>query len=369
MNITCDREELLSAFQTAAMVVPTRSPKATLRNVKLDVTESGTIMTATDMEIGVRIEVSGVEVERGGSLLAPAIQLGPILRESCDEKLRIEADVHATVIRGERSEFRLPAQNPEEFPVVSEFRQGGYQEVSARLFRELIRRTLFATDVESSRYALGGVLLEFEPERMVAVATDGRRLAKMEGPSVRVGEAWAGDTMTIVPSRAMQLMERALTDPDAQVQIAARANDVLIRCPRTTIYSRLVEGLFPKWRDVLQERQDSVKIQVAAGPLYSAIRQAAIVASEKSRGVSFEFREGTLVLSAATAEIGQSRVEFPIPYSGPPVTITLDHRFVSDFLRVLEPERSITVDIQDGESAALLTTDDGYEYVVMPLSR
>ena len=98
----------------------------------------------------------------------------------------------------------------------------------ARLFRELVRRTLFATDNESSRYALGGVLLEMTDTRITAVATDGRRLAKMEGPATSVGGHQTADMQTIVPSRAMQLMDRALVEPDAQVQLAARANDILV---------------------------------------------------------------------------------------------------------------------------------------------
>ena len=369
MKIVCDREQLLSAFQTAALVAPARSPKPILRSVKFDVTDTNVVLMATDMEVGVRIEVAGMDIQEPGALVAPVTQLGSILRESSDERLRIEADPQRILIQGQRSQFVLPAQNPDEFPSVAGFDASSYHEVSAKLFRELIRRTLFATDVESSRYALGGVLLEFGPQQVTAVATDGRRLAKMEGAAQEVGSRDPEEGMTIVPSRAMQLMERALTDMEASVHIAARRNDVLVRGPQTTIYSRLVEGRFPRWRDVLPDRQTGSRIDVAVGPLYSALRQAAIVASDESRGIDFEFGEGTLILSGATAQIGQARVEFPIAYSGPPVKITLDHRFVSDFLRVLEPERSIVVDIQDGESAALFTTDDGYGYVVMPLAR
>jgi DNA polymerase-3 subunit beta len=369
MKLVCDREQLLSAFQTAAIVVPSRTPKSILKNVKIEASEEGSRIMATDMEVGIRIEVEGIEVEAGGNFLAPVSQLGSILRESSDDKLLIEADNQGTLVRGERSEFRLPAQNPDEFPTVADFKEESYQEMPARLFKELIRRTIFATDAESSRYALGGILLEIEDDTMIAVATDGRRLAKMVGAVQTVGDRQTGDSMTIVPSRAMQLMERAIGDVESDVQIAARGNDVLVKGPKTTIYSRLVEGRFPKWRDVLPSRPDSAKIEVAVGPLYSALRQAAIVASDESRGIDFEFVEGSLILSASTAEIGQSRVEFPIPYSGPAIKITLDHRFVSDFLRVLEAERSITVDVEDGESAALFCTDDGYGYVVMPLAR
>ncbi|MBP90223.1 MAG: DNA polymerase III subunit beta [Planctomycetaceae bacterium] len=369
MKITFDREQFLNAFMTAATVAPSRSPKPILRNVKLEVTKEASTLMATDMEVGIRIEVAGIVVEKPGTVLAPVSLLGSILRESSDEKLVIETDSKGTVVRGERSEFKLPAENPDEFPSVASFTEEAFHEVPARLYKELVRRTLFATDAESSRYALGGVLLEMSEDKITAVATDGRRLAKMEGPAMAVGGHQTGDAMTIVPSRAMQLMERALSDGDAEIQVAARVNDILVKSARATIYSRLVEGRFPKWREVFPTRQESVQIEIAVGPFYSALRQAAIVASEESRGIDFSFGGGVLVMAGATVEVGQSRVELPIPYAGDDITVTLDHRFVADFLKVLDAEKAVTVDIQDAESAALFTTDDGYGYVIMPLAR
>ncbi len=369
MKIICDREKLWTAFQTAAAVAPTRSPKPILRNVKLDADNQTVILTATDMEVGIRIEVTGVEVESPGSILVPVDRFGPILRESSDEKLVIEADSHGVHVRGDHSEFKLPGENPDEFPQVAAFEEEKYHELPSRLLRELIRRTLFATDNESARYALGGILLEFEGDKVTAVGTDGRRLAKMEGTGIAVGGHESGETMTIVPARSMQLMERAFTDADAELQVAARANDILVRSPRTVIFSRLVEGRFPKWRDVFPVRQEAVRLDLAVGPMYSAVRQAAIVASDDSRGIDFIFGNGSLVLSGSTADVGQSRVELPIPYDGTEITITLDHRFLADFLKVLDPEKTFTMEIENAETAVLCTTDDGYGYVIMPLAR
>lgn len=369
MKIICEREKLLSAFQTAAMVAPARSPKPILQRVKLDVSNESAIVMATDMDTGIRLEVAGIETETPGAAVLPVDRFGLILRESSDEKLRIESTPQGIVVRGERSEFKLPAENPDEFPRVASFEESKYHELPAKLFRELIRRTLFATDTESSRYALGGVLLEFDADKITAVGTDGRRLAKMEGPAHAVGNHSSGDTMTIVPTRAMQLLERSLSDDDTEIQIAARSNDVLVRSPRATIYSRLVEGRFPKWRDVFPHRHDAQRIDIVVGPMYSAIRQAAIVASVDSRGIDFHFGNGSLVMAASTADKGQSRVELPIGYDGSERIVTLDHRYVSDFLRVLDPERTFTLEIEDADSPALFTTEDGYGYVVMPLAR
>jgi DNA polymerase-3 subunit beta len=168
----------------------------------------------------------------------------------------------------------------------------------------------------------------------------------------------------------MRLIGRALSDTDTEVHLAARGNDVLLRTPRAMFYSRLVEGRFPRWRDVFPARRDTARIDMTVGPLFSALRQASVVLSQESRGIDFTLADGTLTLAGATAEAGQSRVEMPIAYDGPQIVVALDHRFVLEFLKVLSPEQTITMDIENGETATVFYADDGaYGYVVMPLSR
>ena len=368
MKIKINRESFLRVFQIAAAVAPARSPKTILQNVKLDVAKDGGILTATDMEVGVRLSVPDLDVTTPGSAVIPVARLSMILRESSDEVLEIDANSDKTLITGQNSRFELQAQNPDEFPEVADFEDQDYFEIASNVLRELIKRTLFATDSESSRYALGGVLLEMDDKTITAVGTDGRRLAKMQGVLKQVGNPKVGTT-TIVPSRSMHLMERILPDSDVSVQISARDNDLLMREPNGIFYTRLVEGRFPKWRDVLPKRSDSNRIDIPVGPMYSALRQAAIVASEDSRGIDFTFKNGSLVLSNSTAEIGQSRIEMPVPFEKDELTITLDHRFVADFLKVLQPDKTFTLDVENGEQAAYCETDDHYGYVIMPLSK
>ena len=135
-------------------------------------------------------------------------------------------------------------------------------------------------------------------------------------------------------------------------------------------YTRLVEGRFPPWQDVIPKRDETNKIDIPVGPMYSALRQAAIVSSDESRGVDFTFGNGSLVMSNSTAEVGESRVEIPIPFAeSDELTITLDHRYVADFLKVLQPDNTFTFDIQSGDQAAYCHTTDDYGYVIMPLSK
>jgi DNA polymerase-3 subunit beta len=369
MKISCDREQLLHAFQTVATVAPSRSPKPILQNVKLDASAEGATLTATDLEIGIRHAVNGVDVQAAGSIVLSVTRFGSILRENTDQTLHIESDGSGTTIRGERSKFQLPAENPAEFPPVADFAEENFIEVPARLLRELIRRTVFATDNESSRYALGGVKLEFDGPSVTAIGTDGRRLSKMSGPIGIHGTPPSAQQNTIVPTRAMQLIERAIAPSDAELQMAIRGNEFLVHSPRATISARLLEGRFPDWRKVFPAAGSGQQIELAAGPTHAAVRQAAIVTSEESRGIDFTFGDGSLVLSGKAAEVGQSRVELPIGYDGREITITLDPRFVVDFLKVLDSDKTFTIELKDSDSAAMCSTDDGYAYVIMPLAR
>jgi DNA polymerase III subunit beta len=370
MKITCQRELLTNAFALAASIAPSRSPKEILQNVKVTAAGGKITLTATDMEVGIRLELEdGVEIETEGTALLPVQRTMAILRENNDETLTFETDDSGIKIRGSRSKFRLPGANPDEFPSVAGFDEDKYHVVPTRLFREMVKRTVFATDAESSRYALGGVLLEMVGDSVIAVGTDGRRLARMEGTGEAVGGHETKGMTTIVPTKAIQLMERALSDKDITVDVSARSNDLLLRTPRAVIYSRLVEGRYPNWRQVFPKRDNAVQLDMTVGPLFAALRQAAIVTDHESRGIDFTFADGTLKMEASTAEIGESQIEIPIAYDGEPITLTMDHRYLADFCKVLDNEATFMMEIESGASPALLTTEDGYGYVIMPMAR
>ena len=368
MKATCDRPKLLAAFQTAALVIPSRSPKPILQNAKIAVQKEGTELLATDLEVGIRCKVSGVEVEQAGEVVLPGASINSILRELTDERVSLESDANSVVVRGGRSEFKLPTAPASEFPGVPEFDAEKFHVVPAPLLREMIRRTVFATDVESTRYALGGVLLEIDKKGIALIATDGRRLALMLAEAhAHEGHTTEGAT-PVVPTKAMNLIERSLHGENTEVSLAVVDNKVLVRSEGSVISSVLLEGRFPRYQDVFP-KSPHAKIEVVAGPLLSVVRQGAIVTSEESRGVDFRFADGQLTLESRATDVGQSQVELPIAYDGEKVEITFDPHYVIDFLRVLDPETTVTIELIDHESAAVFRTGDGYSYVVMPLTR
>ncbi|MEO1524008.1 MAG: DNA polymerase III subunit beta [Planctomycetota bacterium] len=370
MKITCSREPLTAAFSLAASIASIRSPKEILQNVKATASGGKLVLTATDMEVGIRLDVTeGIEIETEGTALLPVTRTMAILRESTDETLTLETDESGIQVSGTRSKFRLPGSNPDEFPPVASFEEEKYHVLPTRLFQTMVRRTVFATDTDNSRFALGGVLLEMNDKSVTAVGTDGRRLARMEGEGESIGGHETVGTNTIVPTRAIQIIERALESDDETVDIAARTSDLLVRTSTAVIYSRLVEGRYPNWRQVIPQREDAVQLDLTIGPIFSALRQAAIVTDQESRGIDFTFGEGTLKLEANTKDVGQSQIDLPIGYDGEAITLTMDHRYLADFCKVLDKELGFMMEIESSSAPAMLTTDDGYVYVIMPMAR
>jgi len=370
MKLHCHRPSLSAAFGIVGGVVPSRTPKDILKNVKLVADGDSATLTGTDSEVGIRYTISGVEVEKPGETLLPAQRVMSILRELTEEQLTIEVNDGKVRITSGHSEFKLSPEDPAEFPPVAAFDQEAYFAVPGSSLREAIRRTLFATDVESTRYALGGILVEPGKDGLTLAATDSRRLAVVEVPCTKVGDPSGGPTAgAVIPSKAMSLIERSIAGAeDADVWIALRNNDVLIKSGNGTIVSRLVEGRFPKYRQVIPA-ESPIAIDMVAGPFHSAVRQAQIVTSDESRGVDFTFADGNLTLQSQAADIGASRIEMPIAYDGESLTITFDPKYVADFLRILDPETGFTLSLTDGESQAVARVGDGYTYVIMPLSR
>lgn len=368
MHLTCQRNSLTAAFQTVAGVVPTRTPKDILKNVKLQVAGGNATLIGNDSEIGMRCDVPDVQSDSRGEALLPTARVLAVLRELSDDVVKLEVTGDATWIRCGYSEFRLSAEDPAEFPPVATFDDSDYFVVPAGALRTMIRRTIFATDSESTRYALGGIQLELGAEKLTLAATDSRRLAVITAASSMVGTPPLPATPPVVPSKAMGLIEKSLGEGTGEVHIAVHQNDIVVRCQGTTIASQLVQGRFPDYRKVVPESANST-IDMVVAPFYTAVRQAMIVTNEESRGVDFSFGKGSLKLNSKATDIGQSMIEMPISYDGPDMTITFDPRYVADFLKVLDPGTQFHLKLISHDDRATLATDDQYTYVVMPLAR
>lgn len=368
MKLQCPRGLLSAAFQVVSGVVPSRTPKEILKNVKLHLADGQATLIGTDQEVGVRYQIPEVQTDSAGEVLLPVQRISAILREVQDDVIGIEVSENAVWIRAGQSEFRLSSEDPAEFPDVPSFSGEGAYVVSEKELKESIQRTLFAADVESTRYALGGVLLDITSDSLTLAATDSRRLAVCRMGCQAEGTVEELPAQPVIQSKAMSLIERSLGDGEASVKIAVRSNDAIVSTGLVTIYSRLVQGRFPRYQDVIPQ-ESGVAIELVSGPFHSAVRQAMIVTNEESRGVDFSFESGSLTLNSQAADVGTSTVQLPISYDGEATVVTFDPKFVSDFLKVLDPASQVTLNLIDANSAAVFRADEKYTYVVMPLQR
>jgi DNA polymerase-3 subunit beta len=368
MKSICHREGLLAGCQLASAAVASRDVKPVLRNLKAVVADDRCTLMATDLELGIRLDVRGIKVEEPGEALLPTNRFIAILREATDEEMTIEASPDACIIRGEHNEFEMPGEDPGAFPDLPTFIDEKYHELTAGVLREMIRRTIFAAAAaEHTRFgATTGILWELEGDEARLVATDGRRLALAHGAAQEKGGHTTKGQMPVVPTKAMTLLERNLVEPDELVKISLRPNEVLMKTERAMIYSRLVEGRFPNYRQVLPQKQ-SVKVPLSVGTFQTAVRQAAIMTDEESKRVVFSFAKKKLTLQARGLEAGRSKVELPLDYEGKSVEISFDPKFLIDMLRVLEPDTAMTLELSDGRTPALFRIEPNYQYVVVPL--
>lgn len=368
MKIVCHREGLLTGCQLASAAVPARDVKPILKNLKAVVDTDRCTLMATDLELGIRLEVRGIKVEEPGEALFPTAKMVSILRESNEEELTIEANAGACTVTGSSMEFEMAVEDPTAFPDIPTFNEDKFHEVAAGELREMIRRTIFAAAAaEHSRFgATTGILCEFEDSRIALVATDGRRLALAHGHAEAHGGHSTKGQMPVVPAKALSLLERNLGAPEEKVLISLRPNEVLMKTDRAMIYSRLVEGRFPNYRQVLPAKHVA-KIPLIVGPFLSAVRQAAIMTDDESKRVTFHFGKKKLTMEARGIETGRSKIEHAIDYDGKSLNISFDPKFVTDMLRVLEPDTLLSLEITDANTPAVFKHDPNYLYVVVPL--
>ena len=368
MRVISNREGLLSACQLVSAAIPAREVKPILKNLKAIAEDGRCTLMATDLEVGIRLDVQGLTIQEPGEAIMPANKLVAILREARDEELAIEADPSACLVRGSSLEFEMPSEDPAQFPDIPTFAEDKYHEMPAGVLREMIRRTVFAAASETGRYSMTGVLWELEDSVARLVATDGKRLALMQGPAEGHGGHTTKGQPSVVPAKAMNLLERNLQDdPEEPVRVCLRPNEVLFRTGRSVIYSRLVEGRFPDYRLVLPKKAAS-RVPLAPEAFQAAVRQAAIMTEEESKRVVLQFARGKLTLQAQGATAGRSKVELPIEYDGKPLEIAFNAAYLVEMLRVLPADADLTLELIDGGSPALFKSGGNYSYLVMPLT-
>lgn len=368
MKVTCNRESLLKAYGAVANIVG-KHQKEILNNIKMVVLGNGTAtLFSTDMEITMVVPLAptSLTVEQFGEVLLPVSRVYAVLRESSDDDVTIE-DVGTEVhLKTKGGLFKLPSANPMEYPANEFSIDGGYYEMDAAVLQAGLVRTQYATDADSSRYALGGILFDM-PESSL-VGTDGRRLS-----CVHVGAELKGKQpdgiRPIIPTRSAGVLCRNLPK-DGKIKVSFTMNECTIVSDSLCLKTRLVEGRYPGWQQVIPKHEEwVVDINVMAGNLDSLVRQAAITADTETRGLDFIFGGGNMVASAQSSSFGKSNVSMPVAYVGGEVRVKLDYRYLRDFLGVQDPSDSVRMQVNSSTESVLLTSEQaGHRNVIMPMA-
>jgi len=364
MKVRFNRQEMSDAFVSICGVAASRTPKEVLKCVRIEAHGDFVLLLATDLEVGIRCAVNQVEVTETGEVLVLADMLAQIVRESTDDLLSLELEGNNLHVRGDDSHFQVVTQDVSEFPPVAMMDGDPDFVITFGLIRRLTEWTLFAAARESTRYAIHGVFWEVAGEKLTMATTDGRRLSCGHGP-IAVGGKEA-NWQAIVPVKALALISRATADPEAQVGVKMTASQLLLHVGPTTISTSLVEGRFPKYQDVIPTDCDKL-VELNTLAFQSALKRAALLTNEESKGVRLSFAKDVLTLSSRAPEQGEATISLPVVYDHDPVEIGFNPTFLLDVLRVAHTD-TISLAIKEANRPGVVRISDDLVYVVMPVN-
>jgi DNA polymerase-3 subunit beta len=363
MKVTITRENFQKGLSAVAATIPTRTTLPVLSNILVETEEGGLRVRGTDLDISVSIHAAG-EVEREGSVTLPARKVADIAKELPDAPVEVESTGGTVGLRCGRARFKLQALPSDEYPAFPEVSfEEGWKLRSGEL-QQLSAHTSFAVSTEESRPILNGVLWQVRGSEMTMVATNGHRLAKM---SVSLESEPTGESDLIVPPKALQQVER-LFEAEDDVEIGRSESHLGFRTERTEVYTRLIEGPYPNYEQVMPTDNDKECIADRT-QLAGAIRRMAIVASDQTHRVRLKFAAGSLGLAVETPDLGEAEDEVPVEYSGDSLEIAFNANYLLEVLRYIEGEQ-VKIGLKAPERPAIIMPASGeldYVCLVMPL--
>lgn len=391
MKVICDRGALLDAINIVSGVVPARTPTPALSCVRISASDDdgpALELAGSDGETSIQLTIHHVQIERPGSVAVPADKLRQIISaEEGEPTLTLEADDDLCHIKGQDAHFQVFCYPADDFPALPDLNEAiaGDADTNPFSFKaehlvDLIGLTTFATARETSRYAINGVLLKREGKKVEMVATDGRRLAVAR---TQLSGQHSKDTRStcIVPTKALNLASKLVENEAENVQIVVTPNRVYFAYsgpseakeglpPRAVLTSALVEGAFPPYEDVIPKDQDK-KVVASREELSRAVRKAAVLTNEESRGVRMAFSGSgkSLTLSSRAPEMGEAEITVDLAsYDGDDIEISFNPAFITDVLRVVE-DQEVIVELKDPKKPGLIRSAGAdYTYVVMPVN-
>ncbi|HET7866869.1 MAG TPA: DNA polymerase III subunit beta [Burkholderiaceae bacterium] len=359
------QEKVLGSLQAVAGIVERRHTLPILANVLIRKTGSDLQFTTSDLEIQVR-----TSAELGGdagefSTTVGARKLIDILRSlPADQTITLSASQNKLTLQGGKSRFTLQTLPAEDFPLVQEAADFGPAfAVPQKSLKELINQVHFSMAVHDIRYYLNGILFVAEGKTLTVVATDGHRLALAQATL----EAEMPKQEVILPRKTVLELQRLLSDDDKPIEMRFAGNQAKFSFAGMEFVTKLVEGKFPDYNRVIPKNQKN-HVTLGRATLLASLQRAAILTSDKFKGVRVNLEPGVLRIASSNAEQEEAKEELEIDYNGDTIEIGFNVTYLMDVLANMGQEM-VSLSLQDANSSALVTIPEqtGFKYVVMPM--
>ncbi len=364
MKILVGRNELLTALQSVIGVVERRQTLPILANFLLEATEEELVVTGTDLELEL-VARAQVQNLAPGRITVPARKLFDICRGLPEgAEISLETVDERVTVRSGRSRFTLSSLKPEEFPSMGEVSQAQQIRLSRGQLKSLLDKTQFAMAQQDVRYYLNGLLLDANPQRLRAVATDGHRLAFSE-----LEQATGLDQalQAIVPRKSVIELNRLLDGSDEEVLLQVGQGQVQVEVDVVRLTTKTIEGRFPDYERVIPEQGDKC-FQTDREGLRRSLARTAILSNEKFRGVRLQLQEGILRLQTHNPEHEEAEEEIEVEYSGDSIEMGFNVNYLMDALSVINGEQ-VVMELKNADSSGLVyeSGDQSSKYVIMPM--
>jgi DNA polymerase-3 subunit beta len=359
------QQKLLDALQSVAGIVERRHTLPILANVLLLKTDGRVELTTSDLEIQVRTSAELGGDDGSYTTTVGARKLIDILRTLPPEQMvTLSAAQNKLTLTGGKSRFTLQSLPADDFPLVNEATDFGPAfSVPQKVLRYLINQVHFAMAVHDIRYYLNGILFVAEGRSLTLVATDGHRL----GLAQATLEADIPKQEVILPRKTVLELQRLLRDEDTPIEMRFAGNQARFEFSGMEFVTKLVEGKFPDYNRVIPKNHKNAVV-LGRQPLLASLQRAAILTSEKFKGVRVNIEPGVLRIASSNAEQEEAKEELEVDYAGDTIEIGFNVTYLMDVLANVGHEM-VKVELQDGNSSALITVPEqpGFKYVVMPM--
>jgi len=360
MKVKVGKGILLNGIQTVQNIITTKAALPILSNILMETQHNGLRLTATDLDIGISC-LMPVDIQEPGAITIPAKRFGDIIKELPAENVNITTKKNNLVtIEVESCQFKIMGLAREEFPKLPEFKDKEAIKLEQGVLKQMLCLTSFAASFDETRYILNGILFKINKDSLSLVATDGKRLAIIEK---KLNHNTDKDVNMIVPIKTIHELSRNLRDQD-ELSLVLGNNQAWFDLGSVIIISRLIEGEFPDYRQVVPPATDN-KIRINREQFLLAVRRAALLSTPDYQAVKLEVFKNKLVVSKSTPDIGESREEVQVEYQGKEMVIGFNPNYLIDVLKNLADE-SIEFELTDSEQPGVIRIN-GYVYIVLPM--